>query len=46
MAAPSGAPAYVNTTDLYRLTHELGLPLGTGNEFYTQACRGGVNDHR
>ena len=46
VATPSGAPAYIDRTDLYRLTHELGLPLGTGNEFYAEVCRGGVNSHR
>jgi len=46
VATPPGVPTYIDNTDLYRLTHELGLPLGTGNEFYTQACRGGVKSHR
>lgn len=46
VATPPGVPVYIDTTDLYRLTHELGLPLGTGNEFYTQACRGGVKSRR
>jgi hypothetical protein len=46
VATPPGVPVYIDDTDLYRLTHELGLPLGTGNKFYTEACRGGVNARR
>jgi hypothetical protein len=46
VATPAGLPFYVDTTDLYRLTHELGLPLGTGNQFYKEVCRGGVNARR
>lgn len=46
VATPPGVPVYIDITDLYRLTHQLGLPLGTGNEFYTEACRGGVKDRR
>ena len=46
VATPGGLPEYIDRTDLYRLTHELGLPLGTGNEFYAEACRGGVNNRR
>jgi hypothetical protein len=37
--SPDGLPEYVNTTALYGLVHELGLPLGQGNAFYTEACR-------
>lgn len=46
VATPGGLPEYIDRTNLYRLAHELGLPLGTGNEFYAQACRGGVKDRR
>ncbi len=46
VAVPPGAPEYIDTTGLYRLAHELGLPLGTGNEFYAEVCRGGVKDRR
>ncbi len=46
VATPPGLPTYVNRTDLYQLTHELGLPLGQGNEFYRDVCRGGVKDRR
>ncbi len=35
---PAGAPEYVNRTSLYHLTQTLGLPLGVGNKFYTDAC--------
>lgn len=46
VATPPGVPAYINYTDLYQLTHDLGLPLGTGNQFYAEVCRGGVKDRR
>ena len=46
VATPPGLPSYIDRANLYQLTHELGLPLGTGNEFYIQACRGGANDRR
>lgn len=46
VATPGGLPEYIDRTDLYQLTHELGLPLGTGNEFYAEACRGGVKTRR
>ncbi|MCE9519793.1 MAG: hypothetical protein K8R87_09610 [Verrucomicrobia bacterium] len=46
VATPGGLPEYIDYKKLYQLTHDLGLPLGTGNEFYTQACRGGVKDRR
>lgn len=36
---PEGLPEYVDTAALYQLTAELGLPLGQGNAFYTEACR-------
>ncbi|MCB1208377.1 MAG: hypothetical protein KDK97_03565 [Verrucomicrobiales bacterium] len=36
---PDGLPEYFDTPALYNLVGELGLPLGVGNEFYTQACR-------
>lgn len=36
---PEGLPEYVDTNALYSLCKELGLPLGTGNEFYTEVCR-------
>lgn len=38
---PAGTPEYVNRESLYYLTRELGLPLGVGNPFYTNACRAG-----
>lgn len=41
VATPPGVPEYVNYTALYSLTRALGLPLGQGNEFYTEACRRG-----
>ncbi len=37
--SPAGLPEYVDTGALYQLTAELGLPLGEGNAFYTEACR-------
>jgi hypothetical protein len=40
-ATPGGLPEYVDTPALYELTAELGLPLGQGNAFYTEACRRG-----
>lgn len=36
---PYGLPEYVDTGALYKLTGDLGLPLGEGNAFYTEACR-------
>jgi hypothetical protein len=36
---PDGLPEYIDTPALYQLTGELGLPLGEGNAFYTEACR-------
>jgi cytidylate kinase len=30
---------HVDTGALYKLTGDLGLPLGEGNAFYTEACR-------
>lgn len=36
---PDGLPEYVDTGALYKLTGDLGLPLGEGNAFYTNACR-------
>ncbi len=38
---PNGLPEYVDTATLYQLTGELGLPLGQGDAFYTDACRRG-----
>lgn len=35
---PAGTPEYVNRQDLWDMTAELGLPLGVGNKFYTDAC--------
>ena len=46
LATPPGVPVHVDNTDLYRLTDELGLPLGNGNQFYAEVCRGGVKSHR
>ena len=46
VATPSGAPEYIDRSGLYNLTHELGLPLGIGNEFYREACRGGPDKRR
>jgi hypothetical protein len=39
VATPTSLPEYVDTAALYQLTKELGLPLGEGNAFYTEACR-------
>lgn len=39
VATPASLPEYVDTAALYQLTGELGLPLGKGNAFYTEACR-------
>jgi hypothetical protein len=36
---PSGTPEYIDRQALWDLTAELGLPLGKGNAFYTEACR-------
>jgi hypothetical protein len=36
---PEGGPEYVNRAALWELTGELGLPLGKGNLFYTNAVR-------
>ncbi len=41
VATPDGLPRYINRTDLWQLTREIGLPVGTGNQFYTDACRAG-----
>lgn len=38
---PGETPEYVNRASLYALTGELGLPLGVGNKFYTEACTKG-----
>ncbi len=38
---PDGLPEYVDTGALYALCQELKLPLGTGNQFYTDACNAG-----
>lgn len=46
VATPGGVPEYIDKAALYQLTHDLGLPLGVGNKFYTDACRGGVKDRR
>jgi hypothetical protein len=46
VATPPGVPKYINKIALYQLTHDLGLPLGVGNKFYTDVCRGGVNSRR
>jgi hypothetical protein len=46
VATPGGAPEFIDKVALYQLTHDLGLPLGVGNKFYTEACRGGVNSRR
>ena len=35
---PAGVPEYVNRQALWDLTTELGLPVGVGNKFYTDAC--------
>ena len=40
-AHPGGVPEYVDREALWQLTGELGLPLGKGNKFYTEACRSG-----
>jgi hypothetical protein len=36
---PDGLPEYMDTPALQALVQELGLPLGQGNAFYTEACR-------
>lgn len=36
---PAGGPEYVDRTALWDLTNELGLPLGKGDRFYTQAVQ-------
>lgn len=36
---PEGLPEYVDTGALYALCQELGLPLGQGNQFYTDVCQ-------
>ena len=38
---PGGTPEYINRQALWDLTAELGLPLGVGNKFYTDACNAG-----
>lgn len=38
---PDGLPEYVDTPALWNLCRELGLPLGEGNAFYTEACSRG-----
>ena len=38
-ATPGGVPEYIGYSELYQLCKELGLPLGKGNKFYTDACR-------
>jgi hypothetical protein len=35
---PAGTPEYVDRQGLWDLTAELGLPLGKGNQFYTDVC--------
>jgi len=40
VATPGGLPEYIDYDALWKLTDELGLPLGKGNEFYTDSvCR-------
>lgn len=40
VATPGVLPEYINYDALWKLTGELGLPLGKGNEFYTDSvCR-------
>ena len=41
VSTPDGLPRYINRTALWQLTKDVGLPLGTGNQFYTDACRAG-----
>ena len=38
---PDGLPEYIDRTALWSLCEELGLPLGVGNKFYTDACNSG-----
>ena len=38
---PGGTPEYIDREALWKFTSELGLPLGKGNQFYTEACRAG-----
>jgi len=38
---PGGTPEYINRQALWDVTSELGLPLGVGNKFYTEACKAG-----
>ena len=35
---PGGTPEYVDRAGLWQLTAELGLPVGSGNKFYSKAC--------
>lgn len=42
---PAGTPEYVDRKGLWELTAELGLPLGQGNKFYTEACSLGAPHH-
>lgn len=39
IATPGGVPEYIDYNALVKLTQELGLPFGNGNDFYTEACR-------
>jgi len=39
VATPEGLPRYINRSDLWLLTRDLGLPVGSGNQFYTDAVR-------
>lgn len=38
---PNGAPEYIDKAALWALCQELGLPVGVGNKFYTDACNAG-----
>jgi hypothetical protein len=39
VATPEGLPRYINRSDLWLLTQDVGLPVGTGNQFYTDTVR-------
>lgn len=39
VSTPEGLPRYINREALWQLTHDIGLPTGRGNQFYTDAVR-------
>ncbi len=45
VATPTGLPQYINRDDLWILTQRIGLPVGHGNQFYTDTVRAAHQSH-